>query len=402
MMHNTQVVKIDDLTRAKELFDQIGVAPAGIKIMAPKALYFGVKLSDVPIRAANILKQNMLVYGGDVALSKEAYYLNTEMTDIAILGTLKHFEQLCLSLNDQDFDLPCIADEIRETLVKYESYAQVLRVGDVSFDLSECAVIMGILNVTPDSFADGGKYKNVEAAIEHGIKMVEEGADLIDVGGESTRPGAEAVDPDEELRRVVPVIEGLVDRTDVPISIDTYKHEVAKKALDAGALMVNDISGLRADSKMARLVADLNVPVVVMHMQGTPRDMQKNPEYEDVVGEIIAFLREQTEFAIREGVLRERIIVDPGIGFGKNLKHNLEIMNRVSELRSLGFPILIGPSRKSFIGLTLDLPVEERLEGTAATVAYSIAQGANILRVHDVKEMTRVARMTDAIVRRNG
>ena len=399
MIHNAQVVKIDDLAQAKALFDQLGVAPEGVKILAPKALYFGVKLTGVPLRAANILKQNMLVYGGDVAVSKEAYYLNAETTDLVILGTLKHFEQLCLSLNDMQLDLPCIAEEIRETLVKYESYAQVLRIGDVTFSLSECTVIMGILNVTPDSFADGGKHGSVEAAINHGLRMAEEGADIIDVGGESTRPGADSVGVEEELRRVIPVVEGLAARADVPISIDTYRHGVAERAIGAGASMVNDISGLRSDRKMARLVADRNVPVVIMHMQGTPKNMQNEPEYKDVTGEIIGFLHEQTEYAIREGVLRENIIIDPGIGFGKNLDHNLRIMNRISEFRSLGFPILIGPSRKSFIGLTLDLPVEERLEGTAATVAYAIAQGANILRVHDIKEMVRVARMADAMVR---
>lgn len=399
MNHNARVVQIDDLVEARQVLEQLGVATEGIKIMAPKTLYFAVKLSNVGLRAANILKQNMLAYGGDVALPKEAYYLNVEETDLVVLGTLKHFEQLCMSLVDHEVDLTYVADEIKETLVKYESHAQVLRLGDLLFDLSERTYIMGILNITPDSFADGGRHKDVRAAIDHGLEMIEKGADLIDIGGESTRPGAEPIDLDEEIRRVIPVIEGLSKKTKIPLSIDTYKYEVAKQALDAGALMVNDISGLRADRNMAKLVADRNVPVVIMHMQGTPQNMQENPEYQDVMGEIIAFLRERTEIALREGVLKERIIIDPGIGFGKTLDHNLEIMNRLSELKSLGFPILTGTSRKSFIGLTLDLPIEERLEGTAATVAYGIVQGANIIRVHDIKEMARVACMTDAMVR---
>ena len=399
MNHNAQVVRISDIAEAKKVFEELGVAIEGIKIMVPKSLYLALKLSNVELRAANILKQNMIAYGGDVALPKGAYYLDVELTDLVIMGTLKHFEQLCISLMEHDLCLPQIGDEIREALVNYESYAQVLHIGDFLFDLRERTYLMGILNVTPDSFADGGRYGNTQAAVEHGIRMAEQGADIIDIGGESTHPGAESVNLDEELKRVIPVIEGLSEKLDKPISIDTYKHEVAKQALDAGALMVNDISGLRAEQDMAKLVADRNIPVVIMHMQGTPQNMQENPRYDDVVGEIVNFLRERAEYALREGVLKEKIIVDPGIGFGKKINHNLEIMHRLSELRSLGFPILMGTSRKSFIGQTLDLPVDKRLEGTAATVAYSIAQGANIVRVHDVEEMTRVARMTDAMVR---
>lgn len=399
MGHNAQVRKIDEVTQAKKALEELGVDPEGIKIMTPKILSFAVRLSGVEMRAANILKQNMLAHGGDVALPKDAYELNTEETDLIIIGTLKHFEQLYLSLLDQAFCLPEIAGEIKEALLCYESNARVLHAGDFLLDFGERTYVMGILNVTPDSFADGGRYSNVQAAVEHGLQMAAEGADIIDIGGESTRPGAEPVPIEEELKRTIPVIEGLCARLNMPISIDTYKFEVARKALDAGAAIVNDISALRADKKMAKLVADRNVPVIIMHMQGTPKNMQKHPQYKDVMGEIIAFLRERGEHALREGVLRERIIVDPGIGFGKTLTHNLQIMRRLPELRSLGFPILMGTSRKSFIGFALDLPVEERLEGTAATVAYSIAQGANIIRVHDVKEMARVARMTDAMVR---
>lgn len=399
MQHRAKVLKIDDLMDSRRIFEKLGVDAEGIRIMAPKTLNFAVSLSAVELRAANILKQNMLAYGGDVALPKEAYRLGIEEADLVLIGTFKHFEQLCLGLKEQEFCLPDIAEEIKEALFNFESYARPIKVGDTFLDLQERTYIMGILNVTPDSFSDGGKFKSFSSAVEHGLQMVEDGADLLDIGGESTRPGADPVELDEELKRVIPVIEELCKKTDIPISIDTYKHEVAERALDAGAVMINDISALRADKKMAKLVADRNVPVVLMHMQGTPGNMQKDPKYKEVVGEIIDFLRERAELALREGVLRERIIVDPGIGFGKTLAHNLEVMNRLSEFKSLGFPILMGTSRKSFIGLTLDLPVEERLAGTAATVAYSIARGANIIRVHDVKEMTRVARMTDAMVK---
>jgi len=225
--------------------------------------------------------------------------------------------------------------------------------------------------------------------------MIEDGADIIDVGGESTRPGSEPVPLEEELRRVIPVIKEIVKRTDVPISIDTYKSEVARQALDNGAVIVNDISGLRFDEKMVEVIAQYNASVVIMHIKGTPKTMQQNPCYDDVISEIYGYLSEGIERAQSYGI--KQIIVDPGIGFGKRLVDNLEIIRRLREFKSLGYPILIGVSRKSFIGNILNLPVEERLEGTAGAVAISVWNGANIVRVHDVKEMTRVVRIVDAI-----
>ncbi|NOX20532.1 MAG: dihydropteroate synthase [Nitrospirae bacterium] len=257
---------------------------------------------------------------------------------------------------------------------------------------------MGILNVTPDSFSDGGLYLDKQRAIDRAIRMVDEGADIIDIGGESTRPGAEPVELEEELRRTIPVIEAISAKLDVPISIDTYKAEVARRAIEAGATMVNDISGLRFDPEMASVVAEYGVAVVVMHIKGTPRDMQKNPEYQDLFGEIIDYLKGSVEIAKKAGVPEERIIVDPGIGFGKKPEHNLQIINSLDRFGVLGRPILIGPSRKSFIGLVLgNLPPEERVEGTAAAVAISVFKGASIVRVHDVKAMTRVVRVAEAI-----
>jgi len=257
-------------------------------------------------------------------------------------------------------------------------------------------LVMGVLNVTPDSFSDGGQHFAAEAAVRHGLEMVEAGADIIDVGGESTRPGAETVPETDEIRRVVPVIEALMAKATPFISIDTYKPAVAAAALDAGARMVNDVNGLR-DAKMMALVARRGVPAVIMHMQGTPRDMQKNPTYADVVGDILAFLRAQIAAAVRAGVAAERLIVDPGIGFGKTVAHNLESLRRLDEFRSLGRPVMIGTSRKSFIGQVLGVPVEQRLMGTAATVAWAVAKGAKIVRVHDVGEAVQVVRMCDAI-----
>jgi dihydropteroate synthase len=259
-------------------------------------------------------------------------------------------------------------------------------------------VIMGILNVTPDSFYDGGRYARAEAAVQRALQMVQDGADIVDIGGESTRPGSQPVPEEEELRRVLPVIEAVRGQVDVPISIDTTKSRVAERALQAGACMVNDISGLGFDPRMAEVVARHGALCCVMHIQGTPQTMQQNPQYEDVVRDISRYFEERLALAERAGIPRENIWLDPGIGFGKTVEHNLEILRRLREFTAFGLPILIGTSRKSFIGKILgDLPPEERLEGTAATVAIAIMNGANAVRVHDVREMVRVARMTDAV-----
>ena len=267
-----------------------------------------------------------------------------------------------------------------------------------SLDLSGKTHIMGILNVTPDSFTDGGIFFRKDSAIEHGLRMVEDGADIIDIGGESTRPGSDSVGYQEELSRTMPVIEELARRVNVPLSIDTYKADVAKRALDAGASMVNDISGLRFDPEMAGVVAEYKVPVVVMHIKGTPKNMQVNPEYEALIPEILDYLRESIKLAVDAGIKEDMIIIDPGIGFGKTFEHNLQILNDLHEFTLLEKPLLIGPSRKAFLGKILgNAPTSERLEGTAAAVAISIMNGAHIVRVHDVKEMVKVARVTDAV-----
>jgi dihydropteroate synthase len=259
---------------------------------------------------------------------------------------------------------------------------------------------MGILNVTPDSFSDGGLHFKKSGAVDRGLRMAEEGADIIDIGGESTRPGSEPVPLEEELRRVVPVIESLSAKVTIPISIDTYKAEVARRALAAGASMVNDISGLRFDPEMPEVVSEFKVPVVAMHIRGNPKSMQESPVYDALIPEIMDYLRESISIARSAGVPEEMVIVDPGIGFGKTFDHNLEILHNLDRLASLGRPLLIGPSRKAFIGRILDkAPAQARIFGTAAAVAISIMKGANIVRVHDVKQMAEVAKVTDAIKR---
>lgn len=271
------------------------------------------------------------------------------------------------------------------------------RFGSAEYDLSARTHLVGVLNVTPDSFSDGGKYLDKKAAVERAARMVDEGADIIDVGGESTRPGSDAISLDEEVRRVLPVIEELSRKLTVPISIDTYKSQVARRAVDAGATIINDISGMTFDPEMASLAAEHGATVILMHIKGTPKTMQENPQYEDVVSEVKDFLEDRIHYAQASGI--NQIIIDPGIGFGKRLEHNLEIFRRLTELTELGYPLMVGPSRKSFIGKILDLPVDSRLEGSAAAVAVSIINGANLIRVHDVLAMKRVALVVDAIKR---
>ncbi len=254
---------------------------------------------------------------------------------------------------------------------------------------------MGILNVTPDSFSDGGKFLDHQSAVEHALRMVEEGADFIDIGGESSRPGSDPISIEEEIRRTVPVIESIASRVSVPISIDTYKSEVARRALEAGATIVNDISAMTMDEQMPEVVARHNATVILMHMKGMPKTMQIEPSYINVVDEVKEYLADRIKLARSFGI--EQIIVDPGIGFGKTLQHNLELIKRLSVFRQLGVPVLVGPSRKSFIGTILDLPVEERLEGTAAAVSACVLNGAHIVRVHDVRAMVRVVKVADAL-----
>jgi dihydropteroate synthase len=269
----------------------------------------------------------------------------------------------------------------------------------------ERTLVMGILNVTPDSFSDGGQFFAPEVAVAHAAQMVADGADILDIGGESTRPATFAsqtpLAPEEELRRILPVIQALSERLpDVPLSVDTYKAEVARQAVAAGAVMVNDISALRADPDMARTVAELGTPVCLMHLLGLPMAIPKHPEYGDVVAEVGAHLRERAAAAQAAGIALEHIVLDPGFGFGKTVQHNLELLRRLRELTTLGYPLLVGTSRKSTLGKVLgDLPPEDRLEGTAATVAVAIAYGAALVRVHDIKPLSRVVKMTDAIVR---
>ena len=265
-------------------------------------------------------------------------------------------------------------------------------------DQNRETLIMGIVNVTPDSFSDGGKYNTLESAFDHSLKLVEEGADIIDVGGESSRPGSSSITLNEELDRTLPLI--IKIRTNFPdiiISIDTTKSRVAEQAILSGANIINDISGLSNDKNMAKVAFKYNVSVVIMHMQGNPKTMQNNPSYSDLIGQIKIFFEDQIQLATNTGIQKDRIILDPGIGFGKSFEDNFKLINQLDKFCKLGFPILIGPSRKSFIGLALNEGIENRLEGTAAAVTSGIIRGARIVRVHDVKQIKKVVKITELI-----
>ena len=280
----------------------------------------------------------------------------------------------------------------------------VFRIGGKDFDFASRTYVMGVLNVTPDSFSDGGRYVTVEAALAHAMAMIADGADIIDVGGESTRPrgsaygeGAHPVDAREELRRVLPVIRHIVRATDTPVSIDTTKSAVAREALAEGAMIVNDVSGFRFDPDMPRTVAEAGATAVVMHTRGTPKTMQTDPVYEDLFGEVLEYLREGVAGGEAAGV--RQMFVDPGLGFGKTVMHNLQLIAGLDRLHSLGHPVLVGPSRKSFIGTLLNAAVGERLEGSLAAVVACVLNGAGVVRVHDVREAKRAVAVADAIRR---
>ncbi len=268
---------------------------------------------------------------------------------------------------------------------------------DFSLCLGRKTHIMGVLNVTPDSFSDGGRYLEIDQAVEHALEMAREGADIIDVGGESTRPYSRQISAEEELDRVIPVIETITKELSIPVSIDTYKSAVARECLKAGASMVNDISALRFDPRMAPVVAQAGVPLILMHMKGTPRNMQENPVYDDVVSEILTFLRHAVDQATGAGVRDDLIIIDPGIGFGKTSEHNLEIIRNLTRFASLGKPVLLGTSNKAFIGHLLDKKPHQRDTGTMATIAAGVMNGAHIVRVHNVQKAVETVKIIDAI-----
>jgi len=393
------VIKIKNLEEAAAILKKIGVDPYGIDAMASKTINVNILLEDQPCKIANIIKQEMLSVGGDAAVARGSVSCSVPVSDILIMGTLKQISALVKKIEKQPFGLNLIAGSILEILKNISQNEYVLKTFRREINLGKKTLIMGILNVTPDSFSDGGLFYSQQKAVEHGLQMAAEGADIIDIGGESTRPGAVSVEASVELKRVLPVIESLVKQVKIPVSIDTTKAKVAKQAIVGGAEIVNDISALSGDKKMARTIKDESAALILMHMRGNPRNMQKGDlVYDDLMGEITDYLKKSSEKALKAGIEKDCLVIDPGIGFGKTPEDNYKIIKNLSQLKELGMPVMIGTSRKSFIGKVTGGEPDKRIEGTAATVAAAIMNGCHIVRVHDVAAMKKVAAVTDAIV----
>jgi len=395
-MNLIRCLHIMNANEAIQQMKKVGVDPTGVKLMAGKTLHFNLRIEGIDPRTANLLKQEMLSVGGDAALDRRGLDCSTPSTDAILIGTQKQFEKLTSKL-EQYPALQSLGHSLKETLKNISKTHYTIRCRKRTFKLGKQTLLMGVLNVTPDSFSDGGLFLDREKAIAQGLKMVEEGADLIDIGGESTKPGSKPLGLEEELRRVIPVIEALAKEVDVPISIDTYKSAVAKKAIEAGAQMINDISGLHFDPDLAHVASKEDVPLILMHIRGTPETMQKDVHYESLFSEILQYLRESIQRAESAGLDPGQIVIDPGIGFGKTLEDNLLIIKNLQELRILGKPILLGTSRKSFIGKILNTDVTERLEGTLSSIAIGVLNGAHIIRCHDVLEAKKAISVADAI-----
>ena len=387
------------ITNAREAIHEmgkVGVDPTGMKLMKGKTLHYNLKVEGIDPRTANLLKQEMLSVGGDAALDRRGLDCSISSTGALLMGTEKQFEKLFSKL-EQYPDLQPFGQSLKEILRNLSRAYYTIRCRKRTFTLGKQTLLMGVLNVTPDSFSDGGIFFDKEKAIARGLKMVEEGADFIDIGGESTRPGSKPLGLDEELRRVIPVIEFLAKEMDVPISIDTYKSAVAKKAIDAGAQIINDISGLHLDPSLSQVAAKEDVPLVLMHIRGNPETMQKNIHYESLFSEIIQYLKDSIQRAESAGVDPEQIIIDPGIGFGKTVEDNLLILKNLQEFKILGKSLLLGTSRKNFIGKILNANVTERLEGTLSSIVVGVLNGAHIIRCHDVLQAKRAIAIADAV-----
>lgn len=394
-----KIINIKDSVEAVAIFRKIGVDPYGIAAMKSKTLNLNILIDNQPCKIANIIKQEMLSLGGDAAVARESVACRIYSSSILLMGTIKQLSAMAKKIENQPFGLNKLGQEILEIISNLEKTEYRWKTSCRTIKLSGKTRVMGILNITPDSFSDGGLFYSQQKAIDHGLQMADEGADIIDVGGESTRPGAKAVSLREELKRIRPVVESLSKQIKIPISIDTKKAVVAAEAIAAGAEIVNDISSLHGDKKMAKTIKDSKAAVILMHMRGTPQNMQKgNLIYTDLMSEIIGYLNKSKSLALAAGIDEENIAIDPGIGFGKTPEDNFRIIRNLAELKVLGLPIIIGTSRKSFIGKVLGGDPHERIEGTAASVAASIIHGCHIIRVHDVVFMKKIADITDKIL----
>ncbi len=373
----------------RTLLAAAGVDAYGAALMARKAESLVVRVDNLRAPAANILKQELLALGADCATHRETILGGPERSSAHLIGTERQLAKLPERLKPQPFGLRALGEDLAALLARRRRPPKALTLPQGALSFEAAPLLMGILNVTPDSFSDGGKWADPDRAVEQGLRLVAEGAGLLDIGGESTRPGAAPVSADEERRRVLPVLRGLARQAGVPLAVDTRKAAVAGEALAAGASIVNDVSAL-ADPAMAPLVAQSGAALVLMHMQGEPNSMQADPRYEDAVDEIYRWLETRLAAARQAGIGEDRLVVDPGIGFGKRLEDNTALLRRLEEFHSLGVPLLVGASRKSFLGRLMDEPdPARRLEGSLAAAARAAQAGAQLLRVHDVAATRR-------------
>lgn len=391
-------LQIDSPSAALAVLDKIRVDPYGIEAMLPKMRHLNIRLEGVSCREANIIKQEMLAVGGDAAVARGTVACSIPATDVILMGTQKQLRRFAEKINRQPFGLSLLAGSVTKFLENIDKRSHILKTARRDITLGYRTLVMGIVNVTPDSFSDGGQYLAKDQAIAHALRLVDEGADILDFGGESSRPGALSVSLDEELARVVPVIEAVAGQVETPLSVDTTKAAVARAAIDAGAEIVNDISSMRFDGQMASVIAGAGAAVVLMHMRGTPVDMQAGDlAYGSLWGEVLRFLEERVAAAQKAGIEERQIVVDPGLGFGKSFEDNFKVLRDLHECRVLGVPVLVGPSRKAFIGGITGGAPAERTEGTAAAVTAAIMNGADIVRVHEVEAMKKAAAVADAI-----
>lgn len=371
-----------------------GIDPAALAYLEPKLKHLAILVREVKLYAANILKQTMLSLGGDAAVHRDAICGRVEFSNVLLIGDERHFRALVQKLKNQP-GLRELADEIR-TLLRPEE-ALTLRLGARTHVFGGRPAIMGILNVTDDSFSDGGCYSDTARALEQALTLIAAGAEIIDIGGESTRPGSQAVSAQQEIVRVVPIISALREQSAIPISIDTKKAAVAREALAAGADIINDVSALTDDDAMLEVAAAGNCAVVLMHMRGQPVDMQHDTAYRDIVSEVFDYLAGRLETCLAAGIPREAIVLDPGIGFGKDLAGNLSLIKHIHQFKSLGVPVLLGHSRKTFLGQLLDAQVHEREQGNDAVTAWACLEDVDFVRVHDVKRACQVRTTLAAI-----
>jgi len=395
---NPHITAIRDDEEAKQRLSAVKCTAMGRDKMSKKARHYCLQLENLSSPAALILKEEMLALAGEAAIPAKALTNQEKKCRVIVMGTYQQFLNLADKLKPQPFKLSKLGEDLVRTIEKFERKQFRLELPAGTLELGEKPILMGIINLTPDSFYDGGKYFDPQKALARAEAMAEAGAEIIDLGAESTRPGSDPVSLDEEWKRLKPVLEKIKPRIGKAlISIDTRKAEVAKRAIDLGAGIINDTSALDFDPKMAKVAAKTKAGLILMHIKGAPKDMQENPTYQDLFSEVIGFLRERMDRAIAAGVDEEKIIVDPGIGFGKTTDHNLELIRDLWRLRSLGRPILLGPSNKRFIGTVLNAEKDDRLEGTAASVVAGTLAGANILRVHEPEKIHRFAIMASAI-----